>query len=127
MLDTVMARLTTLAGEVFDPSIRIYYPDDEKDWTRLAADGDFFIRIRPPQLVNSKGPISAFACYIDVCQLTYREAKREADKLINFLTRPRERYPSTAVQPVAYPANESGYWRVTVGFTQTVKYIPPEE
>lgn len=125
MFDTIMARLTQLAGEVFDPSIRIYYPDDEEDWTKLAADGRMFVRVRPPQLAESRPSFGAFACYFDVCHSTFREAKREADNLVNFLTRPRDRYPSTAVQPVAYPVKEAGYWRVTVGFTQMVKYIPP--
>lgn len=128
MFDTVMARMTEMVGELFDPSIPVYYPDDDVDWTRLSSKDCPFFRVRPPQLADaSRAGMSAFACYIDVCYPTYREAKREASRLVNFLTRPRDRFPSTSVQPIAYAAKESGYWRVTVGFTQIVKYIPPTE
>ena len=123
VLEGAQRKLAAIATEVYPNTIasgRLFLPDDERDWQSVAADGEVFIRIRPPQLVDS-GLMNTFAAYVDVCHTRYRDARHNADLLVAYLLAANARSPKTSIKPTVVTIEGDGYWVMNVRFVLKVK------
>lgn len=123
VLELAQRSLADTANSVFPTVIsagRLFLPDDEQDWKTIASQGGVFVRIRPPQLIDS-GLLNTFAAYMDVCHTRYRDARHNADLLVTHLLSANARSPKTSIQPTVVSLEADGYWVINVRFVLRVK------